>query len=198
MIRANTLHELQGRLTAALDVKAGQLASGAISTFDFYTQAEELIRLAHSRAAVLGTLRARRHNPPTNIAIRVAGRAADEQRAFLLKFTDDLVAGKYRPKAQDGKGATARKRRFALYSMRLAGTANTAWLETLRATQGSLEVLWVLGSAREHCATCTGEASIGWREASTLTRVPGDGTSICVVRCRCRLRTREGAESYAL
>jgi hypothetical protein len=197
MIRANTLHELQGRLTSALDAKAGQLASGAISPAQFVVEAEELLSFAHSRAAVLGSFRAKRHNPPTNVAIRVAAQASAEQRRFILGFAQDLANGVYKPKAQGGRGARQRKARFALYSLRLGGTANAAWLGTLQAQNGTVEVLWVR-HASESCQDCRVEASYGWRQASSLTRVPGSGGTQCLVRCKCRLRTREGAESYAL
>jgi hypothetical protein len=197
MIRANTLHELQARLTATLDAKAGQLASGAISPSQFVVEAEELLSFAHSRAAVLGSFRARRHNPPTDVAIRIAAQASAEQRDFLIGFVQDLANGVYKPKAQGGRGARQRKARFALYSLRLGGTSNLAWLETLRAGKPDLEVLWVR-HASESCQDCRVEASYGWRQASSLTRVPGSGQTQCMVRCHCRLRTREGAESYAL
>lgn len=198
VIRANTLAELQARTTAALDRLAGQIASGALTLPEFVIQAEETLSFAHSRAAVLGSFRAKRHNPPSDVAIHVAGQAIFEQQQFLLNFARDLAEGKYRPKAQGGKGARQRMARFALYSLRLAGTANQAWLDTLRAESGTLEVRWILGSPREHCSSCRQEASIGWREAWTLSRVPGDGSTQCMVRCRCRLETREGAQSYAL
>lgn len=198
MIRGNTLKELQARLTAALDRKAGQLASGAISPSQFVRDADELLSFAHSRASQLGVFRARRHNPPTDIAIRVAAQAAEEQRKFLMGFTRDLVNGVYDPRAQGGRGAGQRRARFALYALRLAGTSNSAWLETMKREEQNLVVKWVLGSANEHCADCRAEAGKGWREASSLTRVPGDGSTECVVRCRCSIHTRDGAQSYQL
>jgi hypothetical protein len=117
-------------MTAKLDALAGQMSSGAISPIEFYQQAFSVIEFGNARAAVLGSFRAKRHNPPSDIAIRVAARASEEQRGFLLRFARDLAEGKYRPKSQGGKGARQRLARFALYSARLAGTANESWLQT--------------------------------------------------------------------
>jgi hypothetical protein len=196
MIRGRNLRELQTRLTRALDARAGQFASGAISPATFVLESERLIEFAHSRAALLGSHRAKRGGN-LDVAIRVAARATVEQREFLLGFARDLANGVYRPKSQGGKGARQRMGRFALYSLRLGGTANQAWVETLRAERGTVEVLWVR-HARESCQDCRIEAAYGWRAASSLRRVPGDGSTQCVVRCKCRLQTREGLESYQL
>jgi hypothetical protein len=197
MIRANTLRELQAKTTASLDRLAGQVASGNLSPADFVVQAQSILDFSHARAAVLGSFRAKRHDPPSDVAIRVAANASREQTGFLIGFARDLAEGKYAPKSQGGKGAGQRRARFALYSLRLGGTANRSFLDTLTAGDPGLEVLWIRKPG-ESCRTCIAEASYGWRPASELTRVPGDGTSICIVKCRCKLQTRQGQESYAL
>src|SRR5689334_10872844 len=108
MIRANTLAELKAKTTAHLDRLAGQVASGALSLPDFVIQANTTLEFAHSRAAVLGSFRAKRHNPPSDVAIRVAGEAIREQREFLFRFARELAEGKYRPRRDGGKGARQR------------------------------------------------------------------------------------------
>jgi hypothetical protein len=190
------LRQLQNRLTAALDRKAGQLMNGAITPSQFIVEADELLAFAHGRASVLGSYRANR-NGNLDVANRVAAEAREEQRSFLFGFVRDLAENRYGLKTQGGEGAKRRLARFGLYALRLKGSYNFAWLDTLRAQKGNIEVLWVLGIA-EHCSGCLAESSRGWRPASSLTKVPGSAGTPCLVRCKCHLRTREGQESYAL
>lgn len=197
MIRANTLRELQIKTTSNLDRLAGQVASGSLSPAQFVVEAQGVLDYAHARAAVLGSYRAKRHNPPSDVAIRVAANASREQASFLIGFARDLAEGRYAPKAQGGAGAGQRKARFALYSLRLGGTANEAWKETLIATDGAVEALWKR-HANESCTDCIREASYGWRPLAEFAFVPGSGRTRCMVRCRCSIETRTGQESYVL
>lgn len=197
MIRANTLRELQQKTTSVLDRLAGQVASGSLSPVDFMTQAQEVLSLSHSRAAILGAYRAQRDNPPIHVAIRVAAQAAESQRTFLFGFLKDIVDGRYKPRAQGGQGAEIRKRRFAMYSLRLSGTGNKAWKETLQTSDPETEGLWIR-HATESCGDCLREASKGWRALSEFSIMPGEGSTSCVLRCRCSVETRKGATSYVL
>jgi hypothetical protein len=185
-------------MTAKLDALAGQMSSGAISPIEFYQQAFSVIEFGNARAAVLGSFRAKRHNPPSDIAIRVAARASEEQRGFLLRFARDLAEGKYRPKSQGGKGARQRLARFALYSARLAGTANESWLQTTIAMNPEEEGLWELGRRDRHCSDCRGQAARGWILLRLFTFMPGQGKTRCFLLCGCSVKTRSGAQSYVL
>lgn len=198
MIRANTLAELQAKTTASLDRLAGQVASGALSLPDFVEKANTTLEFAHSRASVLGAFRAKRHNPPTDVAIRVAAEASREQREFLFRFARELSEGKYRPKAQGGKGARQRLARFALYSARLSGTANEAWKETQIEMNAEVEGLWNLGRRDRHCPDCRRESSLGWRPLREFSFMPGQGRTACFLKCGCSVSTRAGAVSYDL
>jgi len=197
LIRANTLRELQIKTTASLDRLAGQVASGSLSPANFVVEAQGVLDYAHARAAVLGSYRAQRHNPPSDVAIRVAANASREQQQFIIGFARDLAAGRYAPKTQGGVGAGQRKARFALYSLRLGGTANSAFKETLIASDPTIEALWKR-HANESCTDCIREASYGWRPLSTFRFMPGEGHTRCMVRCRCTVETRNGQESYVL
>lgn len=198
MIRANTLRDLQKRLTAALDAKAGQVASGKLSPAQFVVEAQTLLDYGHARAAILGAARATRNPLHVEQAIQAAARASQSQTQFLLGFARQLAEGKYRPRSQGGLGATQRAARFALYSLRLAGTANDSWLRTMKAAKGvDVEVRWVK-HAKESCPDCLFEAGQGWRPAYTLHRVPGEGSTQCKIRCKCQLLTRDGQASYDL
>lgn len=197
MIKASTLRELQIKTTSSLDRLAGKVASGSLSPANFVVEAQSVLDFAHARAAVLGSFHAQRHNPPTDIAIRVAATASREQSSFLIGFARDLAEGRYKPKAQGGAGAGQRKARFALYSLRLGGTANEAWKETLIAQDDTIEALWKR-HANESCTDCIRQASYGWRPLAEFRFMPGEGNTRCMVRCRCTVETRNGQESYIL
>ena len=123
-------------------------------------------------------------------------RIANEQLSFLRGFVIDLEAGRYYAKSEGGAGAAARKARFQLYANRLVGTANQGWLDAI--LLNGKQVRWQLGRDEDHCKDCLFEAEQGWRPAYSLTRVPGDGRTVCVTNCRCKLVTEDGLESFHL
>jgi hypothetical protein len=196
MIRANNLRQLQSRLTAALDRKAGQLMNGSISPSQFMAEGLELLGHAHNQSAYWGSARANRIGD-IGIAARVARDATEEQRSFLFGFVRDLAENRYGLRTQGGEGAKRRLARFGLYALRLNGSANFAFVQTMVASEPQIEMLWVLGIA-EHCSDCLYESNQGWRLASTLRKVPGSAGTKCLVRCKCKLSTRDGRQSYIL
>jgi hypothetical protein len=197
MTRSSTLRELQAKTTESLDRLAGQVASGSLSPADFVVRAQDVLNLSHSRAAILGSARAKRGGN-VDVAIRVAANASREQQSFLIGFARDLAEGKYKPKRDGGKGAGQRRARFALYSIRLNGTANDSWKETQLAQDAFVEALWTLGKRDNHCPDCRVQAGYGWRPLRSFAFMPGEGKTLCMVRCGCKIQLRDGQESYNL
>jgi hypothetical protein len=76
--------------------------------------------------------------------------------------------------------------RGELYADALKGVFNEGWLSVVPDLE---EILWQT-TAAESCPTCIDENAMGWRAASTLTRVPGDGSTICTTNCMCFLTRR--------
>lgn len=179
---------------------------GARSPYLLPTALREALLQAHLAAAALGWQRGAHGQtlPPKGIPAALAQRVAQEQTRYLQGFAEDVRTGRYRAHSRGLRW------RSHLYANRLVGTANAAWREAvadasatdeavrLAGAVGEPLVLWVLGDAREHCDTCQTEAKAGWRRASTLERVPGDGTTECNVGCTCALRTQAGVRSFSL
>lgn len=183
---------LRKRLTVVLRPLLRPAVTGSVlAGVAVVSQASAALTSIHGQAAALGA----------SSAVMLGGSAAGltpqlmgqrvgvGQQAFLRGFAQDLAGGVYRTKAHGGRWLSretaqdAIERRMALYAQRVRGTANSAWLACLPA---DTRVLWQLGMA-EHCDDCLYESAQGWRDRSTLTRVPGDGSTECITNCRCSL-----------
>jgi len=204
------LRRLQRALLIALDARASLLSRGEIPAAQFSREAQELLAGAHSRAAELGAEKAGGAVTRAQEAM-IGRRQAEAQQTFLQGYLQDLARGRYLPKAQGGEGAKVRRARSILYALRLTGTANAAWTAAIAAAasdsagaivfgaeqRGEVETLWELGSAERHCAECPQEAARGWVPISQRSRMPGDGSTSCISRCKCTLVTRDGQRSFS-
>lgn len=189
------LKSLQAGTAKSLNVLASQLANGEIKASTFVNKGRDLLAQSHAQAFAIGRAKATDTKPgdATYADHLKADRIAKGQWAFLRGFAADIEAGRYDPKSQDGEGAKVRKARGVLYALKLGGTANEGFLSKQDADE---EVLWVL-HAKESCPDCIAEAGKGWRKRSDMDRLPGDGSTKCVTRCKCTLETREGATGFS-
>lgn len=191
------LWQLQRGLALKLDGLASRMTRGEITPRVFLLQSKAAVRAAHTSAAALGQLAAGADpgaKPREEAAAAAARRVLAAEKDFLKGFRADLLAGKYRRKDQGGRGAQARKGRAALYALKLRATAAETWTASM---PGVTEFLWVLGVTDQHCPECVTEAGRGWRRKGELHRMPGDGSTSCVTRCRCHVETALGARGFA-
>ncbi len=114
-----------------------------------------------------------------------------DENKFLTRWLRDART-KYLKMPEEARAARMMWR-GRLYADALKGVYNEGWLSVV---PGGEEVLWTR-TALESCATCIAEAALGWRPAATLTRVPGDGSTICTTHCQCYLARRTAPNQQA-
>lgn len=187
---ARELRRLQARTARSLDRLMGGLASGRLSPQQTTGQARTLLRVSHAIAAELGR---QRGGGSDEVRRAVAARAAQAEAEFLRGMIADVRAGRYRRKGEGGEGAKARRARATLYALKLTGTANAAFVASM---PKDVEIRWILGKA-EHCDLCPVHAAGSPYTRATLPAVPGDGSTPCVTRCRCRLEVSGGPRGFA-
>lgn len=189
--REKELLALMLLMATGLDAIAVRIARDEVGAKEGLQEAQALLFRSHQHAAQIGG-----NNPNRSLNISILHGIATEQTRFAAGFVRDLEAGRYSAKAEGGEGMAARRQRVALYANRLVGTANWGWLASYDSSGQS--VRWILGENEDHCKDCLAESKIGWRSPALLTRVPGDGRTLCIVNCKCHLETADGATSFSV
>jgi hypothetical protein len=183
---ARELRRLQARTANQLYSLMNGVRTRRLTPQQATGQARTLFRVSHALAALYGV---QRGGGSGEVRRAVADRAAKAEMEFLRGMIADAKAGRYARRSAGGEGAKALRARATLYSLKLVGTANSAYVASLE--EGAV-IRWVLGSA-ESCEVCPVYAAGGPYTRATLPAVPGDGSTPCVTQCRCHLETAAGS-----
>jgi len=165
----------------------GLYNEGKASAEEWRARMKEIFADNYREAYRLGKLRAGGHYALTAADRAELRRLVVDENKFLAKWIRDART-KYLALPEE----TARARmlwRGGLYADALQGVFNAGWLSALGAEE---EILWVMNPLAEHCETCLEESAKGWRRRSDLTRVPGDGSTICITTPESRILTARG------
>lgn len=145
-----------------------------------------------AEATVLGRRRAGDDAPPEDDDRKFAWLALEEQKGYLDGFVEDLKDGRYED-ADDKLDTDAIEKRAKLYSSRLTGIANEAYV--LASDEEELWE-WVLGGSEDHCGVCPERAANGPYKADELPGHPGDNSTPCKFNCLCSLKRSDGREGF--
>lgn len=182
-------------LLVVVDDIASELTNGSKSLIDgsmtvrqFVDSAVESLVPMHTRAATYGRARATGSGPstlPTSADAVIGRRVAESQRPYLENLAQDILQGN----ASDAQLLN----RLQQYGQRAVGTANEVWV----ANQPETETIdWIDTGDNAECENCVSRAANGPYTSETLPSVPGDGSTLCQMRCRCYLETSGGERSF--
>jgi hypothetical protein len=157
----------------------------------------DILSTAHTQAAVIG----RQHGGDTRRQMQADKQAArkvvyskDGEGAYIANFVKDILSGRYTD--EEGNPEVARiASRSLLYSRRLVGTANQAFVD---ASPASVLFFWRLGGAEQHCLACPALAANSPYSKETLPTTPGSADTPCVFRCLCSLNRSDGLVGFDL
>lgn len=162
------------------------LASGRTQPFTFGNLLLSQLGLAHAHANYLGRYSVGSLTPFGTQDSTVGDIMVADQAPYMAGFVLDIEHGEYGSGDElDDEGLLAR---IGLYLERLRGTANDAVVNTVSSLKDET-VDWKLDPfiLTQHCADCVEMAAQNPWVLSELTRVPGDGSTICGVNCHCEL-----------
>ena len=152
----------------------------------------ETLTGGHSRAAFLGRTKAGNDVPYGEFDQTFGTLVAEEEAIYADKFIDDILAGKYT--REDGTiNVEAIEARADFYEVRLRGTANEAWANTLDPED---LVYWLLGNNENHCGTCEDLNNNSPYRPADLPVHPGDNATECSLGCDCTLRSESGKTGF--
>lgn len=196
----------------ALSSLSTRIANNDITAKQFLALFLLLLLQFHTEAATVGRLHADVDIDPgtdptrfeSHIDRNAAHAAVTLQKPFAENFADDILEGKYSEVVDvdpitgepvDGPNSIltlkvdAITKRALMYLVALSVTANRAWAAHL---PDGLTFDWVLGDEGIHCDVCPERASKGPYTIDTLPGYPRDGSTPCLIFCKCRLRTSDG------
>lgn len=154
---------------------------------DFYTE------LLDAHATAWGQGRGRAGDLSQDLNDFLRGRQfADAETEWLERFEQQLREGW----GQDENGnwlPDKIKNRTDLYTLKVRGTANKAFVET---SDPDTEFDWVLGGAERHCNQCPEIAQLSPFTIDTLFTTPGAGATPCGGRCKCHLERDDGITGF--
>lgn len=197
------------------------LVNGSLTPSQWGASVFATLSHAHPMAYVIGANSLGGEVTPTEAQI-LLGQTMRDQAEFLSEFIEDLEEGdpRYRKtleelypelgteeeiktrlleddkilpaKVEDFEGEfwdeKEINRRLFLYNERIRGTANWAAVDMLSPTE---EIYWRDDPSPSECDECKGRARVTWFKG-TLPGVPGDGSTPCMVHCRCHLELADG------
>lgn len=174
--------EIFHEMTEAVNRLAEQLASGAIDAYEWRLQMNTVLYEYHTRAWTIGRNFAGIPGGRTESDLIWGASRRDFEDQFLLGFVDKIERGGYTD--EDGNlKLEPILRRAQLYTRK---TRATVEISEIRNTLGPDRFFWVLGEA-EHCADCLYMASVNPYTSRSLWTVPGDGDTLCLTNCKCRV-----------
>lgn len=185
---------LRSRSDAALANVTRTYATTGKGADWFGKRAADVLVQQHAKAVALG--RGLAGGTRAITADRQAARSVvfgkDGEAQFLKGFVADLKAGKFTD--EDGNPRVkAIQYRLGLYSRKLAGTANQAFVDL---SPESESFAWVLGDG-EHCADCVALAAGSPYDGHELPTTPGSSDTACFQPVQVRFDSeRRGAGIY--
>ncbi len=188
------LSDTNDRLTTAVQ----SYISGSVSSFAMSDSMTSTLVDAHSHAAYLGRRLAGVRLPFGAADVQFGQSVALDQSKYLAGLVNDLRQGRYKPgpdePTEEMPGDLTN--RLRLYTKRLRGTSEEAWLNTL--APGTL-IYWRLGNPKtEHCEICPELAAGGPYKADRMPTTPGLGDTPCFSACLCYLVADDGASCFHL
>lgn len=179
-----------GMRATALQFLLGRSTSEALAAQFVFT-----LGSAHAHASYFGRILAGDPELPNEADMQRAAAVMETQAIFLKGLVRDLKHGRYALTEAEPEGAPGSvpgsslpgdlTNRLLLYSLRLRGTANEAWISALPA---QTSIYWRLGrSASEHCPSCEVYAGGSPYTPATIPTTPGSADCICLSACRCSL-----------
>jgi hypothetical protein len=185
------------------------LVEGLIDPSGWGAKALATISHAHSMAYVYGAQSMGGNVTPTE-AEGLLQTTLQDQAEFLYGFVLDLESGDERylynpnidPKIPDTIFAPppiedeenpywdekAINQRLFLYNERTRGTANWAAVDMLHPSE---KIYWIDDPSESECDVCKWRSTVTWYKG-TLPGVPGDGSTPCLVHCKCHLELADG------
>lgn len=162
-----------------------RLIRGKITPEEWGERMHAILEERHTRAVVLGRMRAGDHTPREADDEKFGKLVADEQLQYLGRFERSI---------RDGELSDAQIRaRAQMYANRLCGTANEVFV-LASVTSATFE--WMLGGSENHCDDCPELAEAGPYTESTLPTVPRAGETECRMNCLCWLQRTDGVEGF--
>lgn len=182
--RARELVDLSiGATGNATDTLAALVADGMLAPADWRVRMRAEIKGEYLRQYILG--RGGREQMTAEDFGSIGGTLSEQYRHLDRKednFFSQVVTGDL------PEGTIAARSRMYINSAREAYERGVR--RRLRGS-GYDEVAWVLGSTEQHCADCLALAARGWMPIDELNQWPGDGSTICLTACDCRLDYRQ-------
>lgn len=166
-------------------------STGNLGGRQFGQAMDKLLLDRHTRAAKLGRNRAGDMAP--SLIDQIEGhRVMQGERAYLRKFTQDLLDGRYTdPEA--GVDSKAVLRRAHSYAGRMSGTANEAFVSA----SAAYLLTWHLGAVEEHCDDCPRYAAGSPYKWDEMPTVPGANATQCKFNCACSLKRSDGVTGFS-
>ena len=171
------LDKLAGEMSNDLNALVKKVEKGTITQKQFDKQAHDLVSTNFRKAYEKG-----RGQPLDAGDEEWLSRAAAEELGYARKFGAQAAADELRmPRGQ----------RAEMYGQTLGGIATHAQVESL---PDDARIDWVLGVA-EHCEDCLMLAANSPYTKWNLPTTPRAGATVCLSKCKCKLRVKTGALS---
>lgn len=195
--RRKKLHEMFYALflmtQETIQSQVKRYVSGELTIDEWRDKFLDALHEAHAQAAEMGRLLAGLDGQLSESDRILAVAIMETQAEFLANFIAAIEEGW--DKNADGNVSEGRiQARAKLYARRLLGTANEAWARTI-ATDATL-FYWYLGETEDHCQDCPDRQIHSPYRLDELPGFPGDGSTQCLVNCKCYLRTGNGESSF--